>query len=625
MSGRESRKESERSWQRLLAPALVALVGGLGSGLLWHTLRRAELRGARAVFELSATELAARVQRERTVALEQLRSVVALFDSSDRVEPSEFRTFTADALERNDALRVLLWIERDTRPGGTVGRVVLAEGAERTTIAPEELSRRPEVGSALARAAASNELSLSEALVLPGSAGPRVLAALPVRHRQGERKGELHGYVALLLDAQKLGPASTFQPALQQLSLWIEDVTGERSVLVAGTPAESPLTYSPGDEDLGGRRWRITCAASPGFVGQHTSWWPPCAFLLGLLVTGSMVATLVTATSRRRIQALVEQRGGEILKSYAALAAEAEERRHASLEAKQSQEQLRQILDMVPSQIYVKDRHGRMLMANQATADAYGASVEELTLPAGIDFNADVGARGKEQEEERLLMAGIKSVIVPAHPFVDGEGRRRFLHMAKIPCRLQGGPALLHVATDVTERRQAEDIVRSQNMILGELARGAPPEEVLKHVVATAEKLVSGLRCSVLLMGPDHRHLLHGLAPSLPEEYSRAIDGLEIGPEVGSCGAAAHLGQRFIVRDVQQHPNWADYRDLARRSGIRACWSEPIRASDGEILGTFAMYYSEPRTPEPYEERFIESMAYLAGIAIERGRLGAAT
>jgi hypothetical protein len=266
-----------------------------------------------------------------------------------------------------------------------------------------------------------------------------------------------------------------------------------------------------------------------------------------------------------------------------------------------------------------------MLVANQATADAYHSSVRELTQPADVDVNVESGEPSEELKHDRLLMNGDKGVIVPAQPFVDGQGRRRVLHVAKIPCRVRGDAALLHVATDVTERRQAEQLLNSQNQLLAQLARGAPPEEVLRQMIESAERLVTGLRCSVLFLSPDRRHLVHGLAPSLPPDYSRAVEGLEIGPRAGSCGAAAHLGERFIVGDVLQHPNWAPYREHARRANIRACWSEPIRAADGEILGTFAMYYAEPRVPEPYEERFIESMAHLAGMAIERSRSGART
>lgn len=608
-----------RPSKRLLAlgPTLVALVGISGSLLLWHTLRRDEIRDARAAFELGASQRVARVESACTAALEQLRSVAALFDSSSTVEPQEFRTFTASALGRNPALRAFLWIERDQRAGGSAGRIVFAEGEERASLAPgTALGDRPEVTAVLERAA--GELALSGPLELPRAEGSRVLAALPVRFHQGERAGELQGHVALLLDVEQLLP-----PEEHEIALLAEDVSGTEPVHLAGV--RGPLCYFSPVQEIGGRRWRIAGTASSASLARHASHWPILAFVLGLLVTASAVVTMRMAASRRQARALVARRSDEVLHSYAMLASEAEERLQATRLAQESQEQLRQILDLVPSQIYVKDRHGRMLLANEATAEAYATSVRKLTLPAMVDVNAETGAASAELEEDRRLMSQNKSTIVPARPFVDGQGRRRILHVAKIPYRVQGSPALLHVATDITEARQAEDVLRNQNLLLGELARGVPPEEVLQHVIEAAERLVAGLRCSVLFLGPDHRHLVHGLAPSLPEEYSRAVDGLEIGPMAGSCGAAAHLGQRFIVRDVLQHPNWAPYRELARRASIRACWSEPIRAADGEILGTFAMYYSEPRAPEPYEERFIESMAYLAGIAIERGRLGART
>ena len=138
----------------------------------------------------------------------------------------------------------------------------------------------------------------------------------------------------------------------------------------------------------------------------------------------------------------------------------------------------------------------------------------------------------------------------------------------------------------------------------------------------TDQAVVSGLSNPTLMQfAPDGRHLRHAFAPSLPQDYNHAVDGLEIGPTAGSCGAAAALGQRVVVADVTTHPNWEPYRSLAARANIRACWSQPIRAADGAILGTFAMYYSEPRGPEPYEERFIEAMAHMAGIAIERARM----
>jgi signal transduction histidine kinase len=125
---------------------------------------------------------------------------------------------------------------------------------------------------------------------------------------------------------------------------------------------------------------------------------------------------------------------------------------------------------------------------------------------------------------------------------------------------------------------------------------------------------------SILLLDEDKRRLRHGAAPSLPDFYNEAIDGLEIGPGVGSCGTAAYTGGRVIVEDVMTHPYWAAFRDIAEQTGLRACWSEPIVSSTNEVLGTFAMYYTEPHGPDETDLEIIRSAASLAGIAIEHTR-----
>jgi PAS domain S-box-containing protein len=595
-------------------PVLLGAVGLLASLGLWRSQRYSERQAADSAFRLQAAQQVALVQRECQVALGSLHWVARLFDSSEIVKPDEFENFTVKALGRDDALRALLWIER---PEGTSSEVVtFSRGPESGSFAP---GTRLEVGSllygTLQRATNPAEEALSGPLILPDVAGPRVLAALAVHHAVSDLP---LGHVALLLDVQRLVPS---MPA--DLALRIEDTTSTPVPLArAGDTDEvAGLTYTPPIEMLGGRSWLTTCSATPAFVGAHTTWWPLAVLGLSLAVSAALVTLLVLSTSKKHVQSLVERRTSEVVESYATLASEADERRLAEREARDSQQQLRDILDLLPSQVYVKDRYGRMRTANQATADAYGSSVDDLIRPSSVDINETVRDPSPELAEDRRLMAEHRSVILNAVPFVDALGRRRILRVTKIPCRVSGQAALLHVCTDVTEQKQAEIVASKQNLLLGELARGLPPQDVLLHVIETAEEIASGLRCTVLFLSPDGHHLVRGLAPSMPEEYSEAIDGLLIGPGAGSCGAAAHSGQRVIVEDVFEHPNWAPYRDLARRAEIRACWSEPIRASDGEILGTFAMYYSEPRRPEPYEERFIESMAHLAGIAIERGHL----
>jgi PAS domain S-box-containing protein len=160
----------------------------------------------------------------------------------------------------------------------------------------------------------------------------------------------------------------------------------------------------------------------------------------------------------------------------------------------------------------------------------------------------------------------------------------------------------------------------ARNRILESLAAGTPLAEVLAMIVRAMSEEVPDALCSILLLDRDGRRLRHGAAPDLPEAYNRALDGFEIGDGQGSCGTAAASGRRVIVEDVTVHPYWAPYLGLASLAGIRSCWSQPILSADGSVLGTFAIYHRDPRTPEPAELALIESAAALARLAIERAR-----
>jgi diguanylate cyclase (GGDEF)-like protein/PAS domain S-box-containing protein len=156
-----------------------------------------------------------------------------------------------------------------------------------------------------------------------------------------------------------------------------------------------------------------------------------------------------------------------------------------------------------------------------------------------------------------------------------------------------------------------------QARLLELVATGTTLAEALEAIVRWVESQSVGLSCSILLLDPDGR-LRHGAAPSLPARYNEAIDGIVIGPDVGSCGTAAYTGEPVIVEDVQIDPRWAGYRDLALRWGLRACWSTPIRSRDGRVVGTFAMYYGSPQSPTRSEFRLIDIATKAASLAIER-------
>src|SRR5687768_838574 len=170
------------------------------------------------------------------------------------------------------------------------------------------------------------------------------------------------------------------------------------------------------------------------------------------------------------------------------------------------------------------------------------------------------------------------------------------------------------------ERKRAQALLAAQKRLLEMIARGTPLGIVLDTLCRLVDELSEGSLSSILLLDPDSQRLRHGAAPNLPKSYADAIDGGLIGPAAGSCGTAAYRNEPVIVSDIARDPLWAEYRDLALPHGLRACWSTPVFASDARVLGTFAIYFREVRSPTPQEQNIIEQVTNLASVAIERTR-----
>ena len=167
--------------------------------------------------------------------------------------------------------------------------------------------------------------------------------------------------------------------------------------------------------------------------------------------------------------------------------------------------------------------------------------------------------------------------------------------------------------------RQNEAIIEGEKRALELAVRDAPLSEILDVLVHTIEAhSPGGVLGSVLLVDDTGRHLRHGAAPSLPRAYRDAIDGLAIGPTVGSCGAAAFTGQTIIASDIAADPRWVDYRALALAHGLRACWSMPIFSTAGKVLGTFALYQRRACVPAVRDRQIVELLAHTAALVIER-------
>ncbi|WP_245667187.1 hybrid sensor histidine kinase/response regulator [Leptospira tipperaryensis] len=201
----------------------------------------------------------------------------------------------------------------------------------------------------------------------------------------------------------------------------------------------------------------------------------------------------------------------------------------------------------------------------------------------------------------------------------------RFLHIPvalfKTLFRNQDQSKSWLALSDAEEQRKIELLLNHMFQVFEELSSGRSLKDILFTLASSIEEYRSDIHASILLLDKDGVTLRHGAAPSLPKEYNDSIDGVKIGPKVGSCGTAAYLKKLIIVQNIQKDPLWENYKDLAEKFNLKSCWSQPIISPSNQVLGTFALYYNEPKKPSDLDLRLIHSLAHIAGIAIERKRI----
>jgi diguanylate cyclase (GGDEF)-like protein/PAS domain S-box-containing protein len=284
---------------------------------------------------------------------------------------------------------------------------------------------------------------------------------------------------------------------------------------------------------------------------------------------------------------------------------------------------LKAIIDELPDFFYVKDRDSRFVFANTMVARAFGIDdPEHLKGKRDFDFFDFETARRYFELEQEIMSMGEPSLDVEelvSSPVGDVITCRL---TSKIPLRNEKGivVGLIGVSRDITERKRQDDFRRGQAQILEMIARNESLEMILEALVLLVEAEVERTSGAIMLLDRDGRRLHHGAGPNLPGAYRRIVDGVAIGPSVGSCGTAAWRGVPVIVDDVMTDPLWADFSTVAQRYGLRSCWSTPILTAQNNVLGTFALYSPEVRQPTPREMELVAMATHIAGIAIERKR-----
>lgn len=187
--------------------------------------------------------------------------------------------------------------------------------------------------------------------------------------------------------------------------------------------------------------------------------------------------------------------------------------------------------------------------------------------------------------------------------------------------RISPAPEGLHIFfQEITTRKQAELWREGQGRVLERIVAEHPLTEVLETLIYVIESQATNALGSVMLLDADGQHLHYGAGPSLPVGLGPALEGMEIGSSAGACGTAAYTRDLVIIEDFQTDPRGVDYRALAAQLNLHACWSQPIFSASGQVLGTFAMYYTEVRAPSVSERRLIAEAGHLAAVAIEAAR-----
>jgi len=284
---------------------------------------------------------------------------------------------------------------------------------------------------------------------------------------------------------------------------------------------------------------------------------------------------------------------------------------------RENEQQYRTLVEDSPDMIHSLDINGRITRANKAELEAMGYSREEYMGKLVMDI---VHPDYCETTKNRLAAVQVSQTISKYETaLVTKSGKKVNVEVSATPQIAHGKViATRAIMRDITERSRSEYFTKRISKIIEMAATAVPAEKVYEAICQMYEEKYPRMRASILRL--EGNQLFHCSAPSLPEDYCKAIDGVKIGPATGSCGTAAYLGREVIVENIATDPLWAAYKEIALPYGLQACWSEPVIGGDGTILATFAMYFNQPSRPSDGELLELKGASGLVSIIMERER-----
>ncbi len=294
------------------------------------------------------------------------------------------------------------------------------------------------------------------------------------------------------------------------------------------------------------------------------------------------------------------------------------QRAHWWLSSSAREHHFRSVGDDIPGLATLMTPAGEVEIANRQVLEYFGATLKELKGWAIADT--------VHLDDLPDILAAWRGAVETGHPY-DAEARLRradgvycWFHTHGFPLRDTDGRIVLWylLQTDVDDRKRNEALLAGEKQLLEMVAGGHSMSEILEAICRLVESTADGCYCSVLLADPSGTRVEHGAAPSFPASFINSIVGRPLKIDDGPCGLAVRLNEQVIVADLTTETRWPDLRRLILAHGLRSCWSTPISSAAGKILGTFGVYYREPKTPTPLHQSLLEQFKHIARIAIER-------
>ena len=168
--------------------------------------------------------------------------------------------------------------------------------------------------------------------------------------------------------------------------------------------------------------------------------------------------------------------------------------------------------------------------------------------------------------------------------------------------------------------RRVNAIEQGRANALDLLVKGSPLHDVLSQIIFSFEDATPGLKCCIMLYENSSQTLSPLVGPSIPDGFLAALHNMPSGRDESCCGAAAYLREAIYIEDLDSHPNWIQLKSHAQKAELRACWSHPIISPDGNVFGTFAMYFPETVSPDEDDIESLEYEAKIISIILERAQ-----